>query len=315
MIVHQLTGPPPSDLARALAEFEAGFTYPLGPGRSFRIEHGVDYPRFFRAIGEAVSFVVIQEDRVVGTLGVAVQRLRCPDGKERPVAYLGDLKVAPQARGGGVLRGLARVALPWLLPRVEAAYGVVMDGTAVLPRAYTGRIGLPQFQELGRVVVLRLPIGRVYREGDDRFQAASEHGWECFRRLSAGRYAGLGGRPVERSQHPPAWLLHPDGLACGLLEDTRKAKRLIANDGAELLSMHLSHFAFQTPAAGAELLAVARGCCGRLGVPALFVSVSDADAAGLCQALGDLEAVTAPATIYGTGLVSGPAWIINSSEI
>src|SRR5882724_3251162 len=84
---------PTTELARALAEFETQFTYPLGPGRSFRINHGDDYPRFFRAMGEAASCVVLDNDKVLGVLGVAVHPLLLPDGKEIKVAYFGDLKV------------------------------------------------------------------------------------------------------------------------------------------------------------------------------------------------------------------------------
>jgi hypothetical protein len=53
MIVHQLCSAPSPSQAKALAEFEGQFNYPLGAGRSFRISHGEDYPRFFRAIGKA----------------------------------------------------------------------------------------------------------------------------------------------------------------------------------------------------------------------------------------------------------------------
>ena len=45
------------DSGPALARFEEQFTYPLGPGRTLRISHGDDYPRFFRAIGDAACFV------------------------------------------------------------------------------------------------------------------------------------------------------------------------------------------------------------------------------------------------------------------
>src|SRR5437867_9963421 len=98
MTLHILREAPDDKLSAALAEFELQFTYPLGPGRTFRISHGDDYPRFFRAMGEAVSFVVTNQDCVLGTLGVAIRRLLLPDGFEPTVAYLGDLKVVPRAR-------------------------------------------------------------------------------------------------------------------------------------------------------------------------------------------------------------------------
>ncbi|MBV9123277.1 MAG: hypothetical protein JO112_07970, partial [Planctomycetes bacterium] len=119
MILHQLAGPPPPELARALAIFERDFTYPLGPGRSFRIDHGQDYPRFFRAIGKAGCFVAVGPDGVVGTLGATVRRLLLPDGSERPILYLGDLKIAPPARGGAVLLRLARATEAWARPQAS----------------------------------------------------------------------------------------------------------------------------------------------------------------------------------------------------
>ena len=68
MIVHRLEAPPARELADALAAFEAQFRYPLGPGRTFRISHGEDYARFFRAMGDGVSFVAMREGEVAGTL-------------------------------------------------------------------------------------------------------------------------------------------------------------------------------------------------------------------------------------------------------
>src|SRR5437879_313968 len=72
MNLHALTTAPSNELAEALAHFEAQFSYPLGPGRSFRISHGNDYAHFFRALGEAVCFVAESEGVVIGTLGAAI---------------------------------------------------------------------------------------------------------------------------------------------------------------------------------------------------------------------------------------------------
>jgi hypothetical protein len=198
-----------------------------------------------------------------------------------------------------------------------------MDGTRVTPTAYTGRAGIPAFAELGKVIVLRFPTTSARDEGDERFLAFRQPAEECYRRLSLGRYAALGGFPAQRSETAPIWLLHTERTACGLLEDTLKAKRLIADDGQELRSAHLSFFAFATAEAGAELLAVALRHAARLGFPALFVAAAVPDADRLCRALtllqgtgqGRGEVVTAPATIYGTGLAVGPLWNINTSEI
>jgi hypothetical protein len=106
-----------------------------------------------------------------------------------------------------------------------------------------------------------------------------------------------------------------DRRACGRLEDTRRAKRLIADDGAEMISAHLSCFAYADPCAGAILLQEALRRAAELGFPALFVAVAPSDATPLCQAVRANDVVTAPATIYGTGLEPGPLWNINTAEI
>jgi hypothetical protein len=316
MTLHALQDAPSPELARALAEFEKQFTYPLGPGRTFRISHGEDYPRFFRAMGEAVCFVAEDKGRVLGALGVAVRRLLLPDGSELRVAYIGDLKVDPAARKGLTFLQMAWAAQAWIGARATAGYGVVMDGTAVSPASYTGRFGIPGARVLGKVVVWQFPCRETGRKtGAERFLANGPIVLECYRRLSQGRYASAGGTPAERSEMPPTWLLHPDGVACGLVEDTRRAKRLLADDGTELRSGHLSFFAYKAPQAAAELIQAAIRQAARWGHPALFVSVAEPDATELEAALGPIDKVIAPATVYGGLLDDGIAWNINSSEI
>src|SRR5262245_21030215 len=113
MIVRALTEPPPSELAAALGEFERQFVYPLGPGRSFRIEHGDDYPRFYRAMGDARCFVALECGRVVGVLCAALRPLLWPDGGERLVGYLGDLKTVSDIRSGWVLLEFLAAVEAW----------------------------------------------------------------------------------------------------------------------------------------------------------------------------------------------------------
>jgi hypothetical protein len=314
MKVHQLSSTPSPTLARALAEFEAPFTYPLGPGKFFRISHGDDYTLFFRAQGKGCCFIAEHQSRVAGTLGTAVRRLWMPNGTERSAAYVGDLKIAKCARGGTVLVRMARAAEAWLRPQVEMGFGVVMSGTTLTPEAYTGRVGIPGFQDLGRLVILRIS-GSDGMEADSRhFLTNREAGLDCYRRLSLGRYACPSGEAQGRSQITPVWLMNADGSACGMLEDTRKAKRLITGDGSELLSAHLTCFAYSAVSAGAELIGVALRQAVRLGLPALFVSMAEPDAHELRVSLHRFEVLAAPAIVYGTGLMPG-AWNINSSEI
>jgi len=316
MTIHALRDRPTPQLARALAEFERRFTYPLGPGRSFRISHGEDYPRFFRAMGPATCFIAQRDHRLVGAMGVAIRPLLMPDGSQREVAYIGDLKVDPDARGTAAFLRLALTALAWARPQVDAAFGVVMDGTAALPASYSGRVGIPSFLAVGKISVIRFPTGRDQAApADDRWTASRERGIECYQALCAGRYTAWGGAPAERSEMMPLWLVHPDGTACGRLEDTRRAKRLIDCNGTEMISAHLACFAWRDPRAGAELIHAARRRAATENRPALFVAVADQDVPALEDALGVGEKVFAPATVYGAGLLSGPAWNINTSEI
>lgn len=317
MTITELHGPPDADLSSALTAFESQFHYPLGSDQSFRITHGKDYPRFFRAIGEATSFVAIQDGAVTGTAGLAVRRLLMPDGTARLVGYIGDLKIAENSRGTRILWRLTQ-AMRSACERfqVKTAFAVVMDGTSQTPPSYTGRAGLPHFTAVGKVTILRISTDRGSCETDDDYYATSkEAGEECYWNLCHGRYGCPVGSPEHRSEMKPVWLMRPDGVTCGLLEDTRRAKRLIAADGEELRSAHLSCFAFRTPEAGADLLRASLRRCLQHQFPALFVAVADGDRDPLLQALGSGTIVVAPATVYGTGFDLDGAWNINSAEV
>jgi hypothetical protein len=315
MTVHVLQEAPPPALARALEQFEEQFRYPLGPGRFFRITHGEDYPRFFRAVGEGACFVAEREGRIRGVVGAALRRLALPSGGERLVVYLGDLKIDPAARGGRTLLCLAEAVRQWVGTRAEAAFAVVMDGTSATPNRYSGRLKVPLFTELGKIVVLRLPTLDAWIDPGADWLTTVDRGDACFSRLSAGRYACPGGNPVARSETEPVWLMDPGGRACGRLEDTRRAKRLIADDGDEMRSAHLSCFAYQDWAAGDRLLQTARWHAARRGFPALFVAIPTPEAESFRQALAGTDFVVAPATVFGTGLEPGPFWQINTAEI
>ncbi len=318
MKIEMLLGTPSPDLlAVRLEEFESAFTYPLGSGGSFCISHSPDYTRFFRSMGTAACFVALRGDRVIGTLSVAIRDLTIPDGSVQKTAYIGDLKVAAEARSSRALVRLAQAADEWARPQVTAAYGVVMAGTGTLPADYSGRAGIEFFQIVGRVILLRLPTAAMpSAAATPASPLLSTEGRGRRRRLCYhGKFSAEGGVPATRSEIEPTWLVLPDGTARGRLEDTRKAKRLIGSDGIEMLSAHLSGFVYQTPGAGVELL---RGACAAAkshGLPALFVSIPESQFPALDAALGPIEKVTAPATIYGAGLEPGADWIINTSEI
>ncbi|MGV3533599.1 MAG: N-acetyltransferase [Chthoniobacteraceae bacterium] len=323
MTVEPLLRAPDRELTEALDAFERGFTYPLGHDRRFRITHGEDYARFFRAIDaeSGTTFVALSNERqVLGTLGVAVRDLRFPDRQCRRAAYLGDLKTAPDRSRGRTLLRLGKEVTKWCLDHgAVVAYGIVMDGTDVLPPAYTGKLGIHSFQPVSKLCVFRLPVSHAPIDTEPRgLHVDSAAINECFVRLSSGAFAPLGGDPEVRSASAPAFLMNPDGSACGVLEDTRKAKRLIELGGDEMVAAHLSKFAYRDVAAGVRLIRAALAHCARERfAPALFVAVPADEAPHFAAQLHDFEGmVQAGATIFGTypDLVSN-RWQISTSEI
>ena len=314
---------PPADLGEGLDQMERQFLYPLGPGRYFRISHSEDYPRFFRSIGEGICWVAERDGHPLGVLGAAIRTLGLPDGSQKQVLYLGDLKIIPSARGGMALPRLADAARRWVGKRVDAAFGVVMNGTTVIPAGYTGRLGIPQFTELGKVWVLRVMPGAhdpsisAFGELMACGEVTMEAGTACYQRLTLGGYSSPGGTPAGRSLIPPVWLMDEPGNACGRLEDTRQAKRLISDDGIEIVSAHLSCFARQDARSGASLIWAALNRALKAGIPALFVATPETGGPELIARLESLglAVIVAPATVFGTGCLSGPAWNINTAEI
>jgi hypothetical protein len=313
--LREVVGPLPSDIAEPFDRFEAEFTYPLGPGRTFRISHERDPHRFFAAMGEAVSILAEEDGRVVGSGSIASRVLIGPDGEERTVAYIGDLKVALSARGGRTLLRLARAIEAWGRQRTGSAFSVVMDGTRLTPADYTGRAGIAAFEEIAKAVILRVSAGGQRSAGPRPVEATRDDILGIFRRWSRGNAAVLPGEPPRRSVMEPCWLALAGGEACGCVEDTRRAKRLFSEDGSELSSAHLTAFAFAKPRDGAALISAASALARERGFDALFVAASATDAPALGEELAPAEIVVAPATIYGAGLWRGRSWNINTSEI
>jgi len=314
MRVHPLVRRPPARLAVALEEFEKRFSYPLGEGSRFRISHGEDYSRFFRAMGNAVVFVAERDGKVLGTLGAAERELVRPDGESSRALYVCDLKVVPGAAAGMALLRLCAALKAWVPVQVTTAFAVVMDGTTMTPERYTGRLGIPSFHEVAKIAVLRLPCDGV-RAGPANCSRSESKALATYKKLVRGCYATAGGNPAERSAVTPVWLSLATGDACAMVEDTRKAKRLFAIGGAELQSAHLSYFAFDNARAGAELLFAAAEVARTMRFPALFCALPANQAPELLQALGSPAPEVAPATVYGIGFPEPLGWHINTSEI
>lgn len=146
-----------------------------------------------------------------------------------------------------------------------------------------------------------------------------EPGFRTFRRLARDSFVALPGDSSMRSTRTAEWLVPARADACGLLEDTRAAKRLFVVGGEEIRAAHLSAFAFANARAGAEVVLHACSRARESDVPFLFVAVPRAESATLVDALARrldrARIVEAPATIYGFGLDSGHDWRIHTAEI
>jgi hypothetical protein len=305
---------PDAVLAAELTEFERQFRYPLDRGW-FRIDHGDDYNRFYRCLGEAV-YVVAQDDAgISGVCSAARRQLHRPGESNQSALYLGDLKLASRARGGLTLLKLAN-AVRESFPDVRCAYSVVMNGTSRTPPQYTGRVGLPEFRPVGEVLIWRLPTARSSSKQARCIPVSEDAGEALFRRLSGDRHFSLDGEPQGRSEGPVQWWVTKDERACGRLEDTRRAKRLFRDDGSEMVSAHLAAFAYSAPESADDLLASACESAASAGIPALFVTCADSGSV-LPPTLDRPPdtTVASSATVYATAVGNPFPWNISSSEI
>lgn len=300
MNLHCLHDAPPAWLGVALERFESQFWYPLGPERRFRISHGRDYLPFFQAMGHATVLVAERSGDVLGTLA-RVERRIAIHGETKLVHYLCDLKVAPSARGGHVLpRLMQETRLQIEASGSRACYSIVMRGTGRLPVDYTGRVGIPCFDKLAAILVLRLSSG----------VSEASIVMPCAPKPSV---RVTGGKHVLRSLSEPVPIISGDASA--VLEDTRRGKRLWIENGSELLSAHVSDFHFATAAFGAAVLRSALLKAQQAGFPAIFVAMPVSAWQSLCAYLPDLHADEAMAALFGHELPFGFDWWVDTAEI
>lgn len=310
MTLHSFTEPPPAWMGQALERFEAQFQYPLGDNSHFSISHGQAYLPFFSAMGPATLLVAEREGEVIGTLA-RVQRWlhwqgECP--MKQLAHYLCDLKISPQARGSRVLALLMNEARRQIeRSGSRTCYGIVMNGTGSLPVSYTGRVGIPLFEKVADIAVLRIS------PSPNLASAAARAVAETLPALPA--CIVTGGRSEFRSQMQPVPILDAQGKSGGLLEDSRLAKRLWMDGGMEMVSAHLSGLHFDTPSKGAETIRRAVQEASQQQMPAVFTAVPKSRVEGLLPYFEDLNVEEAPATIYGYQLKAGYDWWVDTAEI
>lgn len=300
MTLHCLQQAPPEWLGAALQRFELQFEYPLGADTTFRISHGRDYVPFFAAMGSATLLVAEQAGEVLGTL-VRVERwiqLHGPQPMRQLVHYLADLKVSPKARGGRVLARLLFEAKHQIeQTSSRSCYSIVMHGTGRLPTDYTGRLGIPSFEKIAGIMILRVSAGGNFAPES----VATPPKPACV---------VTGGKREMRSLMPPVRL--PSGA---WLEDTRRGKQLWSNCGEELLSAHLSSFHFDDPTAGSATIREALALSLKHGFDALFTAVPLSRHHELCAALPDFSIQKAPASIFGHRISGDYDWWVDTAEV
>jgi len=312
-----LTGPPDALLSEALQRFERQFSYPLGSDRRFCIDHRGDDRRFFQALGEAVLAVQTEGGTVAGLVGAALRTLVAPGGQERQVLYVGDLKISLEARGGRTLLRLIRLIQDWATPRAQAAYAIVMDGTAATPADYTGRLGVPAFRAVAQSTLLWLRTDRPLPHVPDAVAVGAiepDAGRALLSSLAAGHHHAVGVDSALRSALAPRWVCTPDGRGCAVLEDTRTAKRLVDLGGAEMRSAHLTCCARDALTAR-ELIGHGLSIAGELGYEMLFVAVAGSDVPLHQATFAQQLLALAPLTVYAAGEWAPGPWLISSADI
>jgi hypothetical protein len=310
MKIYELGDALPTSAQRQLFDFEQQFVYPLGQNSSFRIDHGSDYTAFYRAIGDPTTLAAEIDGKIIGVISIAIRNI-CINGATSRFAYIGDLKIDPAYQSGSILFRLVKFVQPQLTRAARYAYCVVMDGTSRAPSSYSGRIGIPLFDNVSKLHILRITTSMT--ESNQAITVSAEEGVNAYRRLNAGGTILDIANSSLRSEASPTWLVSA-GRACGLVEDTRRSKRLYLSDGTELLSAHLSYFSFCDSESALSLLNGAVNWAFENGFPAVFVGLSPMQKRTLQPVLDSFQCQESMATIYATDDICSNI-AINSSEI
>ncbi|MCA8939181.1 MAG: hypothetical protein KDB07_05220 [Planctomycetes bacterium] len=296
-------------LASGFASFERAFTYPLGGSRRFTICHSNDPSRFFRALGEGLSFLALDGERVVGCISGSIRTLLSPDNIEEKVLYVGDLKVATDVRVGRVLILLAQALFDWASPKTKMAFAIVMEGSNALPERYTGRLGIPRFDYQSEVSILRFDIwsietvsGRTFKQ--TKGLAINQPSW----RTPLGN-VGL------RSVDAPVQIHNSEGNASALLEDTELAKQLVDIESGPMRSAHLSAIDISSLSELGELCQKAIFVAHTQNKQHLFLSLPLRLSGPFLQSWRGPQPLVASARVYTHNINHQADWWVNTAEI
>ena len=320
MLTHAWSKPPEVYRER-LQQFEQQFDYPLTDTRRFRIEHSLDYERFFAAMGDSVTVVVENEGKILGVLSAAIRMLHLSNNQSENWLYIGDVKIERSARGRHVLKRLFIATRTWVGDRCTKGYSVVMDGTGVTPRMYTGRLGIPEFRAVQSVKLLAFSTqGFKQHRGDTAIVRTSEDPRSFAKIMEATKTQGPAPRWSNenlsiRSRLNPVWFTTPSTGCIGLLEDTRRAKRLYDSDSDELLYAHLSNVQYESIEDLVPIVVEAGRAAYTCGCTTLLLAVPSSECHILTNALTPTQYDVFSSTVYATENTKGYELPISSSEI
>ncbi|MXZ56542.1 MAG: hypothetical protein F4227_05840 [Gammaproteobacteria bacterium] len=317
--IFRLTAQEIAEFSPMLRDFEYQFWYPLGESKEFRIEHPSLYTDFFSSMGDAYCFVALREDEVVGVLSAVIRTLVTPNGKSSQVAYVVDVKITKELQGSTLLYRLARTAILWLRPQITSAYSVVMDGTTVTPKQYTGRVGVPQFSWSGRVHLLSFSTATNFpwksRVSEHPLDLSSAETGIEPRKTSTAVPTWALMNPLLRAQEDPVWLVDEQTDASALLEDTRRAKQLYDRQHTEYRYAHLTYLSYVSPEHIVSLIPHACTRSHSSGFTHLFVTVPETHLAVVQSRLDNIDHNAFSASIYGVSLSEDFPFLVHSSEI
>lgn len=312
---------PPQTYCEQLQEFERQFDYPLTDSQRFRIEHSLDYERFFAAMGDSVTVVVESAGKILGVLSAAIRTLHLSEGRSEKWLYIGDVKIEKSARGRHVLKRLFMTTHTWVDNRCTKAYSVVMDGTGVTPRMYTGRLGIPEFRAVQSIKLLAFATQDFEQHSVETASVQTCEEPKSFAEPTK-TITTQGSKPhwsnekmSIRSRISPVWLNVPDTGCFGLLEDTRSAKRLYDSDSNELLYAHLSNVKYRSIEDLVPIVFEAGKTAYTFGCTNLLLAVPAGECSKLTDALGETQYEVFSSTVYATEKTKGYELPISSSEI
>ncbi|MGA9135564.1 MAG: GNAT family N-acetyltransferase [Terracidiphilus sp.] len=141
---------------------------PMGGRIALRIDREPDFFALLRARGDAVVYVAMHDQEVIGCLSAAIHSSYVRGTLEK-IAHVGDMKVHPNFRGRRVtLRLIAALKTRLQAEGVDVCFSLVADGNKPVMKIAEGRHGTPAQVQLGRFFVEEL-IPSPFRRKSRRY--------------------------------------------------------------------------------------------------------------------------------------------------